>query len=113
MLKTITRLLPWSQRAEKVTSFTSTNTVPYINVPAWEASRTVQRFSGTKCEVCGTEAVPVLYGLVLTPPEDKAVIGGCVISPGMARYACVNCKTRWNVGDEDYYVTFRNRLDRG
>lgn len=119
MLKAITNLLPWSQffyrrsqPAEGSGALAPTNREPYINVTPWRASPEIQSFSGTICEVCGSEGVPVLYGLRPVPSEEEGVIGGCTISPGMPRYACTNCGTRWNVGDEDYYVTFRDMINR-
>jgi len=112
MLKAITNILPWSRVGEGSAPPPPTDKVPYVNVTPWTANPAVQSFDGTVCEVCGTEGVPVLYGFRPVPPEDEAVIGGCVISSGMPRYACTNCETRWNVGDEDYYITFRNLINR-
>jgi hypothetical protein len=110
MLRPIAKLFSRSQPTEEFVS-PSPAKVPYIDVTPWTANPAIQSFDGTVCEVCGIEGVPVLYGLRPAPPEDVAVIGGCTISPGMPRYACTNCGTRWNVGDEDFYVTFRKLID--
>jgi len=113
MLRAITNLLPWSQPTEGSGTPPTIDRVPYDNVTPWKATSNVQSFSGSTCEICGTKGVPVVYGyLTIVPPEDEAVVGGCTISPGMPRYACTNCKTRWNAGDEDYYETFRKLLAR-
>jgi hypothetical protein len=109
MLKAITKLLPWSRFTEGIGPTAPPDSVPYVNVTPWRASSAVHSFVGTTCEVCGTEGVPVLYGLIPAPLEDEAVIGGCTISPGMPRYACINCGTRWSIGNEDYYRVFKSR----
>jgi len=82
---------------------------PYDRVTPWRGQPAAPSFATTTCEVCGADGLPLQYGFTISRPG--VVLAGCTIYPGMPRYACPNCETRWNLGDEDYYDAFRKQLD--